>query len=110
MIEICNLRNEKIKYAYDVKVDRSSILGNPFYMRNENERDLVCEKYKEWFYKMLKENDSTILHELNILIKKYKTYGKLRLFCWCYPKRCHAETIKEFLEDYIKNKKEIYCI
>lgn len=35
MIEICNLRKEKPKYSYDIKVDMSSVLGNPFEMRSE---------------------------------------------------------------------------
>ena len=41
MIEICNLRKQKPIEPYDVKVDRSSILGNPFVMRSEMERDSV---------------------------------------------------------------------
>ena len=36
--------------------------------------------------------------ELERLKKLHVEYGKLRLFCWCAPKRCHAETIKQFLE------------
>ena len=36
---------------------------------------------------------------LDSLIATYKIYGKLRLFCWCAPKRCHGETIKRYLED-----------
>ena len=97
MIEICNLRNEKIKYAYDIKVDRSSILGNKFYMHNESERDLVCEKYKAYFDMQIRRN-LAFANEVSRLAYLHEKYGKLRLFCWCYPKRCHAETIKEFLE------------
>jgi len=32
---IKNLRYEKPKHEWDVRVDRTSILGNPFYMQNE---------------------------------------------------------------------------
>ena len=38
-IEICNLRNKKPKYLYDVIVDRSSPLGNPFVMETEEFRN-----------------------------------------------------------------------
>lgn len=96
MIEICNLRNEKPKYSYDIKVDRSSVLGNPFVMKTEADRDRVCDEYEEYFYKRLK--DCTTMQRI---IDFYKEYGKLRLFCWCYPKRCHAETIKRYIEKCI---------
>ncbi len=46
MIEIMNLRTTQVEYPWDVRVDRKSILGNPFYMHNlfsETERNQVCE-------------------------------------------------------------------
>ena len=99
MIQICNLRKEKPVYEYDIKVDRSNkILGNPYYMNTESERDLVCEKYKLWIYQKLLQKDKAVIDELNRIIKIYKKHNKLRLFCWCAPKRCHAETIKEIIE------------
>lgn len=101
MIEICNLRYENIKFDYNIKVDRSSILGNKFYMKSEADRDKVCELYKDYFYNKVKNNDLEFMNELRRLYKIYKKYGKLRLFCWCAPKRCHSETIKDFLEKYI---------
>lgn len=98
MIEICNLRTEKPIYEYDLKVDRSNkILGNQYYMHNESERDLVCEQYKLWIYKKLLQKDKNVIAELERITKIYKKYGKLRLFCWCAPKRCHAETIREII-------------
>lgn len=99
MVEICNLRNSVMCNAYDVRVDRASALGNPFYMSCELERNEVCNKYEEWFKKQLAEGTNIkFLNELEHLKMFYEIYGKLRLFCWCYPKRCHAETIKKFLE------------
>ena len=105
MITIKNLRREKPKYAFDVKVDRSSILGNPYYMKVESQRDLVCQKYKLYFEKMLKA-DKDFQIELLRLLAIYETFGELNLFCWCAPKRCHAETIREYLEDVISGKRE----
>lgn len=102
MIEICNLRYENVKFNYDIKVDRSSILGNKFYMKNECDRDLVCNKYEIYFKEQIEKNNIAFVNELRKLYLIHKTYGKLRLFCWCYPKRCHAETIKKFLEQYIQ--------
>ena len=101
MIFIKNLRNEKPNNPYDFKVDRTSVLGNPYYMFDECMRDEVCNKYEMYFYKKLK-TDAAFKSELVKILRAYKLYGKVNLFCWCYPKRCHAETIKKWLE------KEIY--
>ena len=46
MIEICNLKNEKLLNAYDIRVDRMSVLGNPFRIQYEFERNEVCDKYE----------------------------------------------------------------
>ena len=102
-ISIKNLRIEKPIHPWDIKVDRSSWFGNRFKMKNESERDKVCEKYKEWFYGEL--YDSAMQAELSILKDTLFKYGKLNLFCWCAPKRCHAEIIKEYLLETLKGGK-----
>lgn len=99
-ISVKNLRTEKPKNPWDVKVDRSSWFGNRFKMKNESERDKVCEQYKEWFYSEL--YDSAMQAELSFLRDILVKYGKLNLFCWCSPKRCHAEVIKEYLMQNFK--------
>lgn len=97
MIEICNLRYENIKFDYDIRVDRSSILGNKFYMKNESERNKVCEEYEKYFNMQIRKN-LAFANEVKRLAYIHQKYGKLRLFCWCAPKRCHTETIKNYLE------------
>lgn len=95
-ITICNARNEKPKYPYDVWICRKrSILGNPFTMPSEEYRNNVCDKYERWF----KLNITILTNELERLQSILHEYGQLRLFCWCHPKRCHAETIKRWLDD-----------
>lgn len=91
-----NLRASKQTKKYDIIVDRRSILGNPFYMINEGYRDEVCKKYETWFKSSMLSNEK-VKSKANDLRRLYKKYGKLRLFCWCAPKRCHAETIKKWL-------------
>lgn len=101
MITIKNLRYEKPTQPYQVRVDRTSILGNPYYMRDESHRDEVCDKYKLYFKEQLKTNIS-FRKEVERLITIHKQYGKLELFCWCAPKRCHAETIRAFINYYLQ--------
>jgi len=97
-IEIMNIKYNKPVEPWDVKVDRSSVLGNPFYMKSESQREEVCKKYEEWLLgKMNNKMDSDVFFEMVRLFELYEKHGKLRLFCWCAPKQCHAESIKRIL-------------
>lgn len=102
MIEIVNLRQLKdVKDGILIRVDRSSVLGNPFYMSNESMRDEVCDKYQQYFDKKVTEKtDDEFMNELRRIYKLAK-HSKVYLACWCAPKRCHAETIKAFIEQYL---------
>ena len=97
MIEIFNLRSVRPKHPWEFKVDRSSPVGNPFNMYQESERYEVCDKYRKWFYEAT--HDEAFYAYMQKMKLVYEKYGKLRLFCWCSPKKCHAETIKEYLEN-----------
>ena len=53
-IEIRNMKTTKPSNAvWDFRVDRTSPVGNPFYMRDESMRDEVCDRYKNYFYGQL---------------------------------------------------------
>lgn len=110
MITIKNLRNSKPQCEWQVRVDRTSVLGNPFYMSDESHRDEVCDKYEDYFYNMVGFDEDAGFHnikafrfneELRRLVAIYKKHGKLELYCWCAPKRCHAETIKAYIENLL---------
>lgn len=101
-IEIKNLRNEKPTQPYQVRIDRGhSILCNPFYMHSEDEREEVCRKYKDHFALQVFHNEA-FTNALRELYRIAKRYGKLELFCWCAPKKCHGETIRNFLMKYLE--------
>jgi hypothetical protein len=102
MIEIKNLRKEKPVRRYDMRVDRSSPVGNPYriedirYLEDELKRDYVCDRYEKEFNRL---RQITFFEAyLQSLVRIYRRHGRLRLFCWCAPKRCHAETIKSYIE------------
>lgn len=96
-IEIKNIRHANIVHPYDVMVDRNSPLGNPYRMYGEYERDAACAYYEPWLLNRLKDSESEQNKELNRLVNLYWEHNKLNLFCWCVPRRCHAETIKQEL-------------
>lgn len=95
-IEICNLHNERPKYPYDFRVDRATPVGNPFRIDKNNNRDGVCLRYRLYFRDMTK--DVKFMCYVDKIIEAYIKYGELRLFCWCYPLRCHASTIAYYVE------------
>ena len=98
MIVVENLRFSKPTFDYDFKIDRSSPLGNPFYMDSEVYRSKVCDDYENYFAEMMLNNHSMIA-EVDKMKEALKKHGQLRLFCWCAPKRCHGETIVRYLEE-----------
>ena len=102
MITVKNLRCSKPMAEWQVRVDRSSVLGNPFYMATEAQRDVVCDKYAKYFEVQIVSNPA-FKAELDRLFEIYTKYKKLELFCWCAPRRCHAETIKKYLERRYSN-------
>ena len=102
MIRIINLRNYKLNDdEILIKVDRSNkVLGNKFKMHHETERDIVCNKYEEWFNTQINNKNQVVLNELRKIYRLAKKYN-IALGCWCYPKRCHSETIKKFIDSYL---------
>lgn len=95
MIKIVNIRNDKC----DVYCGHGSPLGNKFFNGIESERNFAIYLFKEWFYLQEKIGFSNEirnqLNEIKILNEK----GIVKLGCYCVPKRCHCEVIKEYVEN-----------
>ena len=117
MIRIVNLKNyKKVPGEILIKIDRSSAIGNPFYMSDESLRDKVCDDYQDYFDGILgiylntdnklSDHDLEFVIELNDIIKLSKT-NNIALGCWCAPKRCHGETIKRYIDALVEPEKEI---
>lgn len=73
----------------NTKVGKRGWLGNPYRVGNYT-RDESIQKFKEDFYERLK-NDKVFREEVNKLMGK-------KLGCFCKPKDCHGDVIKEYLE------------
>lgn len=97
-IRIVNLKTYRpVAGEVLIKVDRSSKLGNPFFMSDESERDEVCDDYYDYFWRNVAKSPE-FFKEVNQIVKQARVQD-VALGCWCYPKRCHAEVIKSFVED-----------
>ena len=100
MVRVVNLMQYKLKDGEVlIKVDRSSPVGNPFYMRNEGMRDEVCDKYEAYFYKKVKEAGA--FRDYVAYIYRTALKQDVALGCWCAPKRCHANVIATFINQFL---------
>lgn len=106
-----------IKSQIGLKCDRTSPLGNPFSMQGEWARDGVCDAYAKYFDAVVTEGISPdqalakVNSEYGFLIPRgfmipsretfMEALSKIgehtTLLCWCAPKRCHCDTIAEFV-------------
>lgn len=111
----------------DIYVGRPGVLGNPFVMKSEADRDNVIAAYRKWLWeniKVYKGNDEfkkvcivlpeAIAKKYNVSVATARKFGspmhivfeleeilklnKVRLVCWCSPDKCHADVIKSCLE------------
>lgn len=90
----------------EIKIDRSSVLGNPYtHLKGKTKakflvstREEAIAKYRQWLYNKLKNGDAEILAELE------KIKPDSIILCWCVKNdgsvRCHGEIIKSLLEKF----------
>lgn len=81
MTKVVHCKKEK----YDVYIGRGSKWGNPFVIGKDGNRDEVILKYKKHI-----TNNPGLVSALPEL--KDKVLG-----CWCKPKACHGDVLKELV-------------
>lgn len=96
----------------DVYIGRGSVLGNPYTSKPlSNTKALYqCESrtesiqaYKSYLLNEIKNRNMDIIYELMKIYKAANTTG-VNLVCYCAPKKCHGDVIKELLT-FIYNRK-----
>lgn len=105
IIKVVNVRTEKATHYVGRKSSYRknyinhgvdfSFLGNPYPITTFCSRDQVINLYKTRFYGIL---DFLYKKELDELKELSKTQD-IFLGCFCHPKPCHANVIKEYLEN-----------
>jgi Domain of unknown function (DUF4326) len=125
MIEVANIKNGM--RPGDVRCDRETKWGNPFILREEKDRDKVCDLHAYYFDEIIKPNNQELvrtmlkiggLNEQQIQRWMEKTNGYLdiselfeakRMLCWCKnpDRRCHCDYIKRMIEARVTPKLEI---
>lgn len=85
---------------HDVYIGRGSVLGNPFTnitnkaTKAEFISDNPIEDFEKYLEVKIAEKDKKICDELNRIYKM----EEVNLVCFCKPKSCHGDIIKEIIE------------
>lgn len=83
-----------------VYVGRGAPFGNPYVIGEHGTRDFVIEKYRGYLFSKLINRDPVIEKAFKELDEDSK------LLCFCAPKHCHAEVIREYWQ--IVNQEDNY--
>lgn len=111
MIKVIHKKNSD-KYKNVFYIGRGSVLGNPYTSIQDREtkaqfvvntKEESIEKYKEYLNDCIKNKQEEVCNLMNqifILAMKEDVY----LSCYCKPKSCHGDVIKEILESKMQKK------
>lgn len=88
-----------------VYIGRPTPLGNPFVLKREEDREKVYAQYTEWFNQKIRDEDPDVLMEL-IKLLNIARKGDLVLGCYCAPRRCHGDAIKQWIDNRLQQEKE----
>lgn len=81
---------------------QGSILANPFIIGRDGTREEIIEKYRRWLWSEYKKNGS-VKQELVAIAERVKNGEKVKLVCWCHPKKCHGDVIKNCISWMLKD-------
>jgi len=111
MIRVVNKKN----YAGSdgVYIGRPSPLGNPFtHLPGANRaetkvatREEAIERYRAWLPNAI-ETDEIVRQAFEHLVEFYKAFGELTLECWCTPKPCHGDVLREMIMERVGEKSD----
>lgn len=100
-IKVGRVKNPSTTFL-NMRVDRESVLGNPFVMGDESNRDHVCDQYQVHLLEKIRANDKAIVGRLTDIYDLVMAGHDVQLNCWCAPKRCHADLIKRTVEKAVE--------
>jgi len=108
MIKVIH-KKDKDKFDNVFYVGRGSVLGNPYtsIQGRETKAEFVVDSrkesiqcFKEYLLKKIEEKDEKICVTMNE-IYTLSLQGNVYLACYCKPKSCHGDIIKEIVESKI---------
>jgi Domain of unknown function (DUF4326) len=94
MIQVLSLRGRGGVRPCGEYVGRPSVLGNPYVVGRHGMPEHVVARYRLWLRQQWRRGGA-VRQELERLAAQYRRDGQLTLLCWCAPRPCHAEVIRE---------------
>ena len=91
----------------DVYIGRGSILGNPYtsIKGKKTKAKFFCDSreesiksFEKYIREKIENKDKVVCEELNRIWKLAKE-GEVNLVCFCKPKSCHGDVIKNIIEE-----------
>lgn len=102
---------EELVYVANVMPGwEASPLGKPYYMA---EHDDPLASYRAWLLDKLREKGSKQRQELVRIARMVADGEQVALGCWCKPKRCHGDFLRELVEGTaakIKKKRHLHVL
>lgn len=88
----------------ELKLNRSP-LANPFSINIDGDRETVIKKFRAWLDKSIEaveKQDKNLpeVRELARLVRMHLNEEDIHLVCYCAPKDCHGDVIKEYIVKY----------
>ena len=113
MIKVIH-KKDADKYDNVIYVGRGSVLGNPYtsiqgretlakFVVDSRQESIQC--YKEYLLKCIEDKDEKVCNLLND-IYLLSLDGNVYLACYCKPKSCHGDVIKEIVDSKFKKEPE----
>jgi len=104
MITVVN-KYKHIPTKNDIYIGRGSVLGNPFTSIKDRttKAEFICDSsedsicsFDSFLREKIKNKDKNICDELNRIYKLAQTED-VYLVCFCKPKNCHGDVIKDII-------------
>ena len=100
----------------DIYIGRGSIFGSPYsHIRSKfpeiikyNTREEAIQEYKKYFDDIMSScgcKHKKFKNAIRDLVVKTKVGEDINLVCFCKPKSCHGDVIKEYVLKEIENEK-----
>jgi hypothetical protein len=77
---------------------RGSPLGN-YAFKEGMTRDEACDAFEVYFRQKVQSGDVVVMNELHRLRNILEETGSVDIRCFCHPKRCHLQTVANWLID-----------
>jgi hypothetical protein len=112
MIKVIHKKHSD-KYKNVFYVGRGSALGNPYTSIQGREtkaqfvvstKEESIEKYREYLKDCIEKKDEKVCNMLNEIFS-LAMKEDVCLSCYCKPKSCHGDIIKEIIEDKLPKEK-----